>query len=224
MTALPHPSPELLETRDRFAERVKQRLGKPVLTLLDARDGIRDCFVSTYAGGLLAATKGLNLQAEPKHLEAIAERIFRRRLTAHHVSWEAPTVDALEAVKLEADAELHFDQLPAEMRAVHDQVCSLLLGKVSGLLPHRGDTSVVSTNPATPDPVDQAMRSTIAAFLEQFGEAVLVGETLAGLTARHATLATLLETLGAVNRGGRPTRASSIHPAQAPATPIATAR
>lgn len=202
MTALPPATSELEQTRDRFAERIKQRLGKPVLTLFDARDGIRDCFVSTYAGGLLAAVKGLNLQAEPKHLEAIAERIFRRRLAAHHVSWENPTVDALEAVKLEADAELHFDQLPAEMRAVHDQVCSLLLGKVSGLLPHRGDSSVVSA-PTAPDPVDQAMRATVAAFLEQFQAATLAGEAPVALNARLTTLSTLLETLATVSRGGR---------------------
>jgi len=200
MSSLPLPPPaatppDVAASRERHAALVKQRLARPHLTLLDARDGLRDCFVSTYLGGVDAGVKALQLRAEPHHLEGIADQIFRRRLKAQGVSWEAPTVEALERVKLETDAELHFDALPAELHAVHDQVCSLLLGKVSGLMPHRGNASVLGKDARRPDDVQQAMRRTIGAFLGQLREATEADESPAQLAARVATLSRLLETL-----------------------------
>jgi hypothetical protein len=204
MTAPASPTTSNLETviasRDRFADRIKRRLGKPVLTLIDARDGIRDCFVSTYLGGVAAGVQGLQLNPSAEQLEAIAEQIFRRRLGAHGISWDAPTADSLERVKLEADRELHFDQLPAELHAVHDQVCSLLLAKVSGALPHRGDVSVVTREARQQDEVEQSMRRTIAAFLSQFRDVTERGETAEQLLARLGTLSRLIETLQAVSK------------------------
>lgn len=199
MTSLPPPPgptpPDLPSSRERYGAHLKQRLARPTLSLLDARDGIRDCFVSTYLGGVEAGVKALQLKPEPRHLEAIADQIFRRRLAAHGVSWEAPTVEALERVKLETDAELHFDALPAELHAVHDQVCSLLLGKVSGLLPHRGDRSVLGKEGGRGDEVQQAMRRTIGAYLGQLRQAAEGDEAPGQLQARLETLRKLVDTL-----------------------------
>ncbi len=203
MTTVASGVPTDLETvvvnRDRFAERIKRRLGKPVLTVLDARDGLRDCFVSTYFGGIAAGVKGLNLNPSAQQLEAIAEQVFRRRLSAHGLSWDAPSADGLERVKLEVDRELHFDELPAELKAVHDQVCSLLLAKATGALPHRGDVSVVTREARQQDEVEVSMRHTIGVFLTQFRESAERGERPDQLLGRLATLSRLIETLKAVS-------------------------
>jgi hypothetical protein len=191
----PLVAPDLSAARERYAVRIKLRLARPVLTLHDARDGIRDCFLSTYLGGLNAGVKALQLKPEPHHLEGVADQILRRRLQALGSSWESPTLEALEQVKLQTDAELHFDELPVELHAVHDQVCSLLLSKVSGEMPHRGDVSVLGAGSRAPDEVELAMRRTIATFLGQFQRAVEREETPDELLARLGTLGRLIETL-----------------------------
>ncbi len=142
---------------ERYAVTVKARLAKPKIDVLEARDGMLDCFVATYHNGLSAGMKAmLDVDATPEDVARIAAAIFRRRLKNRNVPFEAPTIDALAAVKEEADREFHFEELPAEFRAIHDQVCALLLSKAEGTMNHRGDQSVLQQRPpaaaTTPTP------------------------------------------------------------------------
>ena len=134
----------LREIQERYARRIKARLAQPAIDVTAARDGMLDCFVSTYHAGLAAGVKGiLDIDPGEAQVARLARSLFRKKLEAQGVSFDAPTVAALDAVKTDVDEELHFEALPAEMRGVHDQVCSLLLAKAEGSLAHAGDAAVV---------------------------------------------------------------------------------
>ncbi|MEM6533352.1 MAG: hypothetical protein AAF654_12045 [Myxococcota bacterium] len=186
--------------RETLAHGIKSRLAKPSISVIDARDGIRDCFVSTYLGGLAHGFARMNIQGDAQSISLVAERILRDKLKEAGASWESPTVEALEAIKDRTDQEMHIVELPAELREVHDRVCNLLLAKASGLLEHHGNRSVVAASPAAasapaPDPIETNLRHTVVAYLAQFSEAVQRGESPAKLMARTAKLSRLLETL-----------------------------
>jgi hypothetical protein len=156
---------------DAYVKRLKARLARPVITIADARDGILDCFVSTYFEGVNHGLKHLvGVRAEPDEVARVAAQMFRTRLAKHGVSFDAPTLEALSRVKEEVDQEFHFAELPAEHRAVHDQVCTLLVAKADGTLAHRGDKSVVTKAPAgaaTPaGEVAAQLRSVVASALQ----------------------------------------------------------
>lgn len=146
---------------ERYAQTIKGRLSKKSINVTEARDGILDCFVASYHNGLAHGMKAvLDINAGPEDVARVAAAIFRRRLKNHDVPFEAPTVGALAAVKEEADREFRFDELPAEFRAVHDQVCNLLLSKAEGQLTHEGNRSVLDA-PATPEPAQAAAPSLV---------------------------------------------------------------
>ncbi|MDP3232343.1 MAG: hypothetical protein Q8S33_01655 [Myxococcales bacterium] len=158
------PAPAAIPVHDAYVKRLRARLAKPAITVTEARDGILDCFVSTYFEGVSRGlTQLVGVKAEPDEVARVAGQMFRVRLGKHGVSFEAPTLDALSKVKDEVDQEFHFAELPAEHRALHDQVCTLLVAKADGSLAHRGDRSVVTksaeparaTEPAArvPEPV-----------------------------------------------------------------------
>lgn len=137
------------KVHERYVQRVRGRLAKASISVEDARDGVLDCFVSTYHEGLGAGLRGVvGVEAGPDEVARVAAGLFRKRLRAHGASFEAPTVDALAKVKAEVDEELHFAELPVELRSTHDRVCELLISKAEGTVPHDGDRSAV--RPASP--------------------------------------------------------------------------
>ncbi len=148
------------EIQDKYVARLRARLARPTITVEDARDGMLDCFVSTYHTGVKQGLKGiLGVDASPDQVAQVTSRMFRDRLEKRGLSFEHPTVDALNDVKEELDAEFHFSELPAEMSATHDQVCSLLLAKADGLIEHYGDRSVVGKDePASAAPTVREMQ------------------------------------------------------------------
>ncbi len=214
--------------QERYALRIKQRLAQPRLELRDARDGILDCFVATYHAGVANGLESiLGIRGSETEVGRVTTAIFRRRLSTHGVTFEAPTVDALAAVKAECDDELHIAELPSELRAIHDQVCALLLAKVDGLLGHTGDRSAVRTAPppdgapvrtapplppmsaATPaaaaprpqsTPEDRAkaeLRRTLALWLREVGERAQQGADPSALARDLARASQLLAALTA---------------------------
>lgn len=139
--AAPSPAAAIQE---RYAARVKARLERPEISVTDARDGILDCFIATYFQGVQLGLRSLAaIEGGDAEVARVTAAMFRRRLREHGTSFEAPTVAALALVKDEVDAELHVTELPAELRGVHDQVCTLLLAKADGALPHRAGRSAV---------------------------------------------------------------------------------
>lgn len=163
MTVLvPQPTPATIQ--ERYASRVKARLERPELTAIDARDGILDCFLATYYQGVTLGLKSIAaIEGGEDEVARVTAAMFRKRLRLHGTTFEAPTLDALALVKDEVDRELHVVDLPAEIRGVHDQVCTLLLAKADGMLPHRPGRSVAEAGaatsvamPATPPPAARA--------------------------------------------------------------------
>lgn len=165
MTAQAQPQAEAQtaadkEVQDKYVSRLRARLARPKITVEDARDGMLDCFVSTYHTGVKQGLKGIiGVNATPDQVAQVTSRMFRDRLEKRGFSFESPTIDALNDVKEELDGEFHFSELPAEMSATHDQVCSLLLAKADGLIEHHGDQSVVRKDePASAAPTIREMQ------------------------------------------------------------------
>ncbi|MBL8684984.1 MAG: hypothetical protein JNK05_37760 [Myxococcales bacterium] len=212
MTIDARPKPQ-----EKYAQRLKARLARPHIAVEEARDGLLDCFVATYHEGLDRGLKGvLGLDATVDDVARVAAGMFRTRMARHGATFESPTIDALSKVKDEVDRELHFEELSADLRGVHDQVCSLLLAKAEGSLEHHGDTSAVAARPslaeerAAPTPsapvaatsssrltggVSAGLRSAVAAYLDEFRDAVLTGESSAQLSTRSKKLERLLGSL-----------------------------
>ena len=169
--------------QDKYVARLRARLARPKITVEDARDGILDCFVSTYHTGVKHGLEGiLGINATPDQIAQVAGKMFRDRLAARGETFEAPSVVGLEALKLEVDAEFHFNELPAEVKATHDQICSLLLAKADGLLEHHGDRSVLHGSSASkpeapapppvrpapsPNPVTANLRRALGSYLDE---------------------------------------------------------
>lgn len=134
--------------QDKYVSRLRARLARPEITITDARDGMLDCFVSTYHTGVKQGLRGIiGVDASPDQIAQVTTRMFKDRLEKRGVSFDSPTADALNDVKEELDKELHFEDLPVEVSATHDQVCSLLLAKADGLIEHNGDKSVLADKP-----------------------------------------------------------------------------
>jgi hypothetical protein len=192
-------SSSVQEEWQRFGALVKKRLAQDVLTAADARDGLRDCFVATYLGGVIHGLEGFALRGDVQQVERVIESMFRRRLRENGTSWESPSIEGLQATKDAIDVEVHFDVLPAEFKALHDQVCTLLLGKVRGDLGHVGDRSAVAVEAralrakAPEDPVVTQLRLTVATLLDQMASQVRGGESVEALFDRAGQLLSLLE-------------------------------
>ena len=200
---------EVQEVQDRYAKRLKARLAQPKIDVVSARDGILDCFVATYFGGLKQGIAGhLGIDAREEQVAHIAQALFRKKLRARGASFEAPTIDTLEAVKSEVDAEWHFHELPAELSGIHDQVCSLMLSKAEGSLDHAGARSAVRPSGSAAAPVPSTtsaprsstnlnLRAALADYLEETSAIVREGESVSALRDRLAKVRQLLETIGA---------------------------
>lgn len=168
---------DVAAVQERYATRIKARLGSPNVDANSARDGILDCFVATYFGGLQQGIGGyLGIDASEEHVARIAQALFKKKLVAHGATFDAPTVDALDKVRMEVDKELHFHELPAELRGVHDQVCSLMLSKAEGTLDHNGAKSAVKgskphapavSNPAPSNPPKLAISESAASMAQR---------------------------------------------------------
>ncbi|MEM9073473.1 MAG: hypothetical protein AAGE52_33515, partial [Myxococcota bacterium] len=203
MTTAKQPPQDLTAIQEKYAKRIKSRLAESAIDVRAARDGMLDCYVSTYFGGLKAGIQGyLGIDAGEEQVSRIAQALFRKRLREEGVSFENPTIDALDRIKAKVDTELSFDTLPHELRGLHDQVCSLMLSKADGSLGHDGSRSVVRkeldktraaeaklaqqpTIQAAPSPVAptssppqsaaEALRESVARYLEETATAIRTG-------------------------------------------------
>lgn len=193
---------EVANVQERYAARIKQRLAQPSIDVAAARDGILDCYVATYFGGLKQGIGGyLGIDASEEQVARVAEALFRKRLKQHGSAFEAPSVEALDRVKQEVDHELHFEELPGELRGLHDQVCSLMLSKADGTLDHAGDRSVVRrpseptvTGSEPPLPAVQGgLRDALSTYLMETASAVNAGAPPSELRARVAKIQRLVE-------------------------------
>ena len=214
---------EIEVARQQLAKDIKSRLAQPSIDTIAARDGMRDCFVSTYLGGVTEGFANFDIHGGPDAISRVVESMFRKRLKLAGASWEMPTVKALQNVKDEVDKEIHFDGLPPELKGVHDQVCTLLIGKARGDLAHHGDRSAVKAEAAakhqaqtsqtrkveapaavrvketprpTPEvsPVVRAMRSAVTAQIERMAQLSSGMVSLEDLYREMAQLSKLMDT------------------------------
>lgn len=171
---------EIEVARKTLARDIKMRLAEREIGVQEARDGMRDCFVSSYLGGVSQGLSQFDIKGNPDSVAKVIEAMFRKRLRNAGSSWTNPSVEALQSVKDELDEETRLDELPAELKSVHDQVCTLLIGKARGDLQHHGNVSAVVRPPAqvatsseqvsqknSESPVLAALRSAIDAQLSQ---------------------------------------------------------
>jgi hypothetical protein len=175
---------EIDARREQLANSIKARLGKPSLAITDARDGIRDCFISTYLGGTALGLSGFGVRGSLDQVTGVVSTMFRKRLEAAGSSLEQPSIAALRKVKDELDRELHLDGLPAELRAVHDQVCGVLLSKVP-----------VAKVAAGVSPVEVGVRSSIAALLRRAADRADAGAGVEVLQQELARTMRLIDAL-----------------------------
>lgn len=198
---------DVAAVQERYATRIKARLGSRNVDAQSARDGILDCFVATYFGGLQQGIGGyLGIDASEEHVARIAQALFKKKLVAHGATFDAPTVDALDKVRMEVDKELHFHALPAELRGVHDQVCSLMLSKAEGSLSHNGAKSAVKGHEAkaraVPAPAPAATsRGQLAHASQPTPQPAALGGSTVSLGLRAALAAYLEESAAAVREG-----------------------
>lgn len=86
--------------QEKYVSRLRARLARPKITVEDARDGILDCFVSTYHTGVKHGLQGIiGVDASPDQVAQVTARMFRDRLDQRGISFDAPTVAALNEVK-----------------------------------------------------------------------------------------------------------------------------
>lgn len=210
----PQRAQEVAAVQEKYAKRIKARLARPEIDIVSARDGILDCFVATYFGGLKEGVAGyLGIDAREEQVAQIAQTLFEKRLVGHGASFEKPTVDALDRVKTEVDRELHFSELPGELRGLHDQVCSLMLSKADGMLEHDGDRSAVASaahKPTAVAPISapapksprspgssaaRGLRDALSAYLDDTANVAREGAETAELRARVEKLSRLVDVL-----------------------------
>jgi hypothetical protein len=149
--------------RTELATAIKARLAQPSISVQEARDGIRDCFVSSYLGGAALALDGFGIRGQVDSVVGVVSAMFKRRLEAKGSSFEAPTLAHLQALKTEVDDELRLDELPPELKGVHDQVCSVLLHKAT---------------PAAPKPhrIGDGVRVSVASLFERAAARMRAGQ------------------------------------------------
>ncbi len=216
---------EIEEIQERYGKRIKQRLAEPQIDVLAARDGILDCYVATYFGGLKQGISGyLGIDASEEQVSRVAKALFKKRMKEQGSSFDSPSIDALDKVKSEVDRELHFHELPGELRGLHDQVCSLMLGKAEGNLDHHADRSSVqgtsrptqvsgngagapvqrvqsappSSPSVAPTTVSSGLRGSLGVFLHELadGSEHLSPEQLRAALAKATRLVDVLEDMG----------------------------
>jgi len=177
---------EIEVARQQLAKDIKSRLAQPSIDTIAARDGMRDCFVSTYLGGVTEGFANFDIHGGPDAISRVVESMFRKRLKLAGASWEMPTVKALQNVKDEVDKEIHFDGLPPELKGVHDQV------KVEAPAAVR----VKETPRPTPEvsPVVRAMRSAVTAQIERMAQLSSGMVSLEDLYREMAQLSKLMDT------------------------------
>ncbi len=195
------PSPEIEERRQGLAQSIKLRLAADAISPTDARDGLRDCFIASYLGGVSQGFRNFEIQGDVNQVSQVIDGMFRQKLKARGSSWEHPNTEALYQVKEQLDREIHLHELPVELRSVHDQVCNLLLSKASAQLPHRGDRSVVTKDaPIRQSPVEHSVRRSVIAYLKQIAIAVDKGIAAERLLEDVEGLKHLLEGLRTTTR------------------------
>ena len=68
------------EIQEKYVARLRARLARPKITIEDARDGMLDCFVSTYHTGVKQGLRGIiGVDASPDQVAQVTSRMFRDR-------------------------------------------------------------------------------------------------------------------------------------------------
>ncbi len=162
-----------------------------------------DCYVATYFGGLERGRSGyFGIDASASQIERVAKALIRSRLRASGGSYEHPTIGELDIVRVEVDEELQLEDLPGDLRELHDQLCRQLIAKAeecgngarSGVI-ERTSAQEFLRPPSPEQEVSRGLRDSLATYLAFAAENVRAGATLDDISEFEKKIARLVATL-----------------------------
>lgn len=189
-------------TRTRYTDRLRALLSRPSLDAEEARDGMVDCYVATYFGGLERGRSGyFGIDASASQIERVAKALIRSRLRAAGGSYEHPTIGELDRVRVEVDEELQLEDLPGDLRELHDQLCRQLITKAeeshgarSGVI-ERTSAHEYLRPPSPEKEVSRGLRDSLSTYLAFAAENVRAGASLDDIGEFEKKIARLIATL-----------------------------
>ena len=190
-------------TRTRYTDRLRALLSRASLDVEEARDGMVDCYVATYFGGLERGRSGyFGIDASASQIERVAKALIRSRLRAGGGSYDDPTITELDRVRIEVDEELQLEDLPGDLRELHDQLCRQLINKAeesssgarSGVI-EKTSAQEFLRPPSPEKEVTRGIRDSLATYLAFAGENVRAGASLDDIAEFEKKIARLVETL-----------------------------
>ena len=104
----------------------KARSAEPI-TAIEAREAMLGCFVTIHGETLKRGATLLGKALSDEEAEAMARTNMK---TYMGDAWDKPTAKALADVKVRLDQKMNFSKAPKELQELHDQVCTLIVGKV----------------------------------------------------------------------------------------------
>lgn len=94
---------------------------------LEARDALLGCFVAIHGETLKRGALILGKELSPEEVESHATAQMKMLMGE---KFNNPTKDSLAEVKPKLDQKMNFSKVDADLKNMHDQVCSMILSKV----------------------------------------------------------------------------------------------
>ena len=104
----------------------KARSAEPI-TPVEAREAMLGCFVTIHGETLKRGAALMGKALSDDEAETMARTNMKTYLGE---AWEKPTAQDLAEVKVRLDQKMNFSKAPQELQDLHDQVCTLIVGKV----------------------------------------------------------------------------------------------
>jgi hypothetical protein len=97
------------------------------ITPVEARDAMLGCFVTIHGETLKRGAQLLGKSLDDEQTEKHATVIMKGILGSN---WDKPTSASLHDARIRMDQKMNFSQAPADLRALHGQVCDRIVSKI----------------------------------------------------------------------------------------------
>lgn len=94
---------------------------------LEARDALLGCFVAIHGETLKRGAQILGKNLTPDEVENHAAAQMKLLMGEH---FNNPTKESLAEVKPKLDQKMNFSKVDADLKNMHDQVCTMILSKI----------------------------------------------------------------------------------------------